>query len=72
MNIPEKNTHDSRPTLQQYMKFMQLVSSGGEAKLLIQGGFVLLNGETETRRGKRLNRGDQLMIDGEGPHEVSF
>ncbi|NUQ81371.1 MAG: RNA-binding S4 domain-containing protein [Bacteroidetes bacterium] len=72
MNTPGKNTHDNRPTLQQYMKFMQLVSSGGEAKILIQGGYVLLNGETETRRGKRLNKGDQLMIDGKGPYEVSY
>ena len=38
--------------LQDMMKFANLVSSGGEAKLRIQAGKVLVNGEVCTMRGK--------------------
>jgi len=45
-------------TLGQALKASNLVGSGGEAKVLIQGGEVRVNGEVETRRGRKLSRGD--------------
>lgn len=47
--------------------FLQMcgVSTGGQAKQLIQGGRVSLNGEVETRRRKKLSPGDIISIDGE-------
>ena len=45
-------------TLGQALKASGLVGTGGEAKLLIQAGEVLVNGEPETRRGRRLQAGD--------------
>mgnify|MGYP000000651885 CR=1 FL=1 len=44
--------------LQDLMKLADLVSTGGEAKLLVQEGEVLVNGEVCTMRGKKLRPGD--------------
>ena len=48
--------------LDQFLKFQQLVSSGGEAKFLIKSGSVKVNGEIETRRGRKLEKGDKVMF----------
>ena len=48
--------------LDQFLKWQNLVSSGGEAKLFIKSGSVKVNGEIETRRGRKLNRGDKVMF----------
>lgn len=40
------------------LKFAHLVSSGGEAKVRIQSGEVLVNGAVCTARGKKLTEGD--------------
>ncbi len=45
-------------TLGQALKVANIVGSGGEAKVLIQEGAVSVNGEVETRRGRRLRAGD--------------
>lgn len=49
-------------TLGQALKVASLVGSGGEAKVLVQAGEVLVNGEVETRRGRRLEEGDVVVI----------
>jgi ribosome-associated protein len=49
-------------TLGQALKASNLVGSGGEAKVLIQGGVVRVNGEVETRRGRKLHRGDVVEV----------
>lgn len=51
--------------LDQFLKFAELVGSGGQAKQLIQAGDVLVNGEVETRRGRKLHDGDIVVFDGE-------
>ena len=51
--------------LDQFLKLAQLVQSGGEAKHLIQSGAVLVNGEVETRRGRKLYAGDVVDVEGE-------
>tara|TARA_B100001029_G_C14951791_1_gene389223 strand:+ start:686 stop:862 length:177 start_codon:yes stop_codon:yes gene_type:complete len=48
--------------LDQFLKWHNLVSSGGEAKTLIKSGFIKVNGEIETRRGRKLNKGDKVMF----------
>lgn len=47
------------------LKFANLVSSGGEAKIRIAEGEVLVNGEDCTMRGKKLRPGDTVTLDGE-------
>lgn len=49
-------------TLGQALKAASLVGSGGEAKVLIQAGEVSVNGEVETRRGRRLEVGDVIEV----------
>jgi ribosome-associated protein len=49
--------------LDAFLKFANLVSTGGEAKILIQEGGVLVNGETEIRRGRKLYPGDVVTFE---------
>ena len=49
-------------TLGQALKVASLVGSGGEAKVVIQAGEVLVNGEVETRRGRKLEEGDVVEV----------
>ena len=51
--------------LQDLLKFANLVSSGGEAKLLIQEGEVSFNGAVCTERGKKVRPGDTVSFRGE-------
>ena len=44
--------------LQDLMKLADMVSSGGEAKQLIQDGRVSVNGEVCLQRGRKLRPGD--------------
>ena len=48
--------------LDQFLKWKNLVSSGGEAKILIKSGSVNVNGLVETRRGRKLNKGDKVIF----------
>jgi ribosome-associated protein len=50
--------------LDQFLKLAGIVGSGGQAKLLIQGGEIKLNGVVETRRRKKLSRGDRIEAGG--------
>jgi len=48
--------------LDQFLKAHGLVSTGGQAKMVIQGGEVLVNGEVETRRRRQLLDGDSVSF----------
>lgn len=50
--------------LGQALKLAGLVSSGVDAKFLIQDGQVKVNGEVDTRRGKKLYPGDNFEFEG--------
>ena len=52
-------------TLGQALKAAAIAGTGGEAKVLIQTGEVTVNGEIETRRGRRLVSGDVVEVEGE-------
>lgn len=51
--------------LGQALKLANLVSSGVEAKIVVQNGEVMVNGEIDTRRGKKLYDGDTFTFQGE-------
>ena len=51
--------------LGQALKAADLVETGAEAKDVIQDGLVKVNGEVDTRRGKKLYNGDVVEFDGE-------
>ena len=51
--------------LGQALKAVGYVESGVEAKDVIQEGLVLVNGEIDTRRGRKLYDGDIVSFDGD-------
>ncbi|MBW4679032.1 MAG: RNA-binding S4 domain-containing protein [Microcoleus vaginatus WJT46-NPBG5] len=51
--------------LNQFLKWQGIADTGGQAKLMIQGGEVLVNGIIETRRGRQLVSGDRVTVGGE-------
>jgi ribosome-associated protein len=52
-------------TLAQAVKAVGLADSGGQAKHLVRGGGVTVNGEVETRPGRKLTAGDRFSAGGE-------
>lgn len=50
--------------LDSFLKAVNAVGSGGEAKMAIQDGFVSVNGELEIRRGRKLRPGDTVDVRG--------
>ena len=57
-------------TLGQALKAANVVGTGGEAKVLIQAGEVRVNGEVETRRGRKLREGDIIEVEDEERLEI--
>ena len=51
--------------LYKILKFEGLVNSGGQAKMVIADGYVMVNGEFETRKRKKIVSGDIIEFDGE-------
>ena len=51
--------------LDQLLKWANLVESGAMAKMVILNGDVKVNGEIETRRGKKIYPGDVVEFNGE-------
>ena len=45
------------------LKYAALVGTGGEAKNVIAGGMVKVNGEVCTMRGKKIRSGDRVEFD---------
>lgn len=54
--------------LDSFLKLINAVGSGGEAKIQIVEGLVSVNGEPETRRGRKLRPGDSVEIGGSCYH----
>lgn len=57
--------------LGQFLKLANCASTGGEAKFMLQEGKVFVNGEIETRRGRKLYPGDLVEAEGFGQHRVT-
>ena len=50
-------------TLGQLLKFADVIPSGGYEKIFIQENSILVNGEEEKRRGRKLRSGDKIEVD---------
>lgn len=48
--------------LDKLLKWANVASTGGEAKILIQNGDVSVNGQPVTQRGKKIYPGDQITV----------
>ena len=60
--IDEFHARDGMIRLGQLLKAAGLVETGGEAKLVLAEGEVLVNGEVEARRGRQLHPGDVVAL----------
>ena len=50
--------------LDQFLKWQGIAQTGGEAKIIIKQGMVEVNGEEESRRGRKLITGDRVTVAG--------
>ena len=50
--------------LDSFLKAVDAVCSGGEAKIIISEAMVQVNGEVELRRGRKLRPGDRVELNG--------
>jgi ribosome-associated protein len=48
--------------LDDLLKLSGIADSGGHAKAMVQGGGVRVNGEVDTRRGRKLRMGDRVQV----------
>lgn len=53
-------------TLDAFLKWAGVADTGGHAKTLIASGQVTVNGEVETRRGRKLREGDRIALPSAG------
>ena len=51
-------------TLGQFLKLADIIQSGGEAKAFLKSNSLIVNGEDENRRGKKLRDGDEISFEG--------
>ncbi|WP_099205105.1 RNA-binding S4 domain-containing protein [Scatolibacter rhodanostii] len=51
--------------LQAFLKWQGAADTGGQVKMVIQGGYVKVNGEVCTQRGHQLKDGDKVEFGGE-------
>ena len=52
-------------TLGQFLKFADIIHSGGEAKSFLSQNDVYINDEFDVRRGRKLRSGDIVLVLGE-------
>lgn len=57
-------------TLGQFLKFADIIDSGGMTKWFLEEHEIKVNGEPENRRGKKLYPGDIVEITGIGAYRV--
>ena len=48
--------------LEQFLKIADIVSTGGEAKMFLLTNEIMVNGEYENRRGRKLYKGDIVTV----------
>jgi ribosome-associated protein len=62
VSIRDVQIRDDTIRLGQFLKLADLIDNGAEAKPLMVQGLVAVNGETETRRGRQLVKGDVVTL----------
>ena len=62
MSTRDVPIRDDTIRLGQFLKLADLIDNGAEAKPLMIQGLVAVNGDTETRRGRQLVKGDVVTL----------
>ena len=58
------NSDQEYITLQSLLKITDIISTGGMVKAYLAENEVLVNGEFEDRRGRKLYPGDEIKVEG--------
>ena len=69
MNIAKIQT--TYITLGQFLKFVGIASGGGDVKALLANEIINVNGELETRRGRKLYPDDVVIIEDIGSYKIA-
>ncbi|MBT2733163.1 S4 domain-containing protein YaaA [Neobacillus sp. C211] len=70
--MPEKIKIDTEfITLGQFLKLAEVIQSGGMAKWFLSEHDILINGEQDQRRGRKLRTGDKIQIAGFGEFVIT-
>ncbi|MCL6458155.1 MAG: S4 domain-containing protein YaaA [Gorillibacterium sp.] len=56
--------------LGQFLKLTDCISTGGQAKSFLQETEIMINGEPDNRRGRKLVDGDKVQVEGFGQFQV--
>ncbi|CAH8767853.1 S4 domain-containing protein YaaA [Paenibacillus thiaminolyticus] len=67
----EITIHTEYITLGQFLKLADCASTGGHAKVILAENQVKVNGEPESRRGRKLYAGDTVNVEGCGAFRVT-
>ena len=62
MSVREVRIRGDMIRLGQLLRLAGVIDSSGEAKALLAGVPVTVNGEAETRRGRQLHPGDEVRV----------
>lgn len=57
--------------LDSFLKWAGVAGTGGQAKMLLMQGLVRVNGENESRRGRKLVSGDVVEVQGIGRFRIT-
>ncbi|WP_448572855.1 RNA-binding S4 domain-containing protein [Trichothermofontia sp.] len=60
-----ESDHPKQIKLDQFLKWVGVTATGGQAKMIIQAGEVRVNGERVTQRGRQLKTGDRVTVGGQ-------
>lgn len=61
---------DEYITLGQLLKLVDCIQTGGEAKHFLANTKILVNGEAENRRGKKIYPNDEVIVEGYGQYTI--
>jgi len=71
-SVPEKIKLDTEfITLGQFLKMADVIQTGGMAKWFLSEHEILINGEQDQRRGRKLRVGDKIQIAGIGEFVIT-
>lgn len=62
--IKEVKIRDEFITLGQFIKVIDLISSGGEAKTFLLNNEIRINDELDSRRGRKIYKEDLVVVNG--------
>ncbi len=67
----EIRIHTQYIKLNQFLKWANIAATGSEANQMIKSGMVIVNGQVELRRGRKLYPGDCVQVGGAGLFRIT-